>query len=459
MAGKILIVDDVATNRIVLKVKLASAYYETIQAPNGTEALRLARETRPDLLLLDIELPDLDGIAVCEELKADPMTRDIPVVMVTAVRDTSRKMQALRAGAEEVIWKPLDETVLLARIRSLLRARETAQQLGLRDTTYRELGFAEPVQNFAEQALVGLVAARTETALAWKHALQDFLDDRIVVLDREGALGKQASGPPPDVYVVAADLTRPGEGLRLLSELRSRADSRYSEVCVILPPNARETAAMALDLGASDLIEANADPEEMALRIHTQITRKRQSDRLRASLADGLRLAMVDPLTGLHNRRYALPHLARIAERATVAERKFAVMVLDLDRFKSVNDIHGHAAGDRVLVEIAERLKSNLRAVDLLARIGGEEFLVALPDTTPEAAQATAERLRRIVGERPVSLPNGAGSIPVTMSIGLAIGPSQASATIEDLIGLADRALLGSKAEGRNQVTVGLSAA
>nr|WP_290428619.1 GGDEF domain-containing protein [Defluviimonas salinarum] len=166
---------------------------------------------------------------------------------------------------------------------------------------------------------------------------------------------------------------------------------------------------------------------------------------------------MTDPLTGLNNRRYALPHLARIAERARAAGRQFAVMVLDLDRFKAINDSRGHAAGDAVLIEVAARLRGNLRAVDLLARIGGEEFLVALPDTTPEAAQATAERLRRVIGDRPVPMPDGAAAIPVTLSIGLALGPGPAS--VEDLVDLADRALMGSKADGRNIVTVGRSAA
>jgi two-component system cell cycle response regulator len=457
VAGKILIVDDVATNRIVLNVKLAAAYYETVQAATGAEAIALARQVRPDLVLLDVELPDMDGIVVCERLKADPATRDIPVVMITAFRDAARKMEALQAGAEEVFWKPLDEMVLLARLRSLLRARETAEQLGLRDSTYRELGFAEAAPDFAPKALVGLVAGQADTALAWKRALQAHLDDRILVLDRETALGNFAGGKVPDVFVVAADLARPGDGLRLMSELRSRPATRYSSVCVMLPEKGREVAAVALDLGAADLLEQSADPAEMAIRLQTQIARKRQSDRLRASVADGLRLAMTDPLTGLHNRRYALPHLARIAERAEAAGRQFAVMVLDLDRFKAINDTLGHVAGDAVLVEVAERLKSNLRAVDLIARIGGEEFLVALPDTTLEAARATAERLCRVVGARPVRLKDG-GSVQVTTSIGLALG-GRGTRGIEDLIGLADTALRESKAEGRNQVTVRRSAA
>ncbi|PKP73828.1 MAG: diguanylate cyclase response regulator [Alphaproteobacteria bacterium HGW-Alphaproteobacteria-6] len=461
MAGKILIVDDVATNRIVLKVKLASAHYETLQASTGAEALRLAEEMRPDLVLLDVELPDMDGITVCQKLKAAATTRGIPVVMVTSYRDADRRMQALQAGAEEVFWKPIDELVLLARLRSLLRARETEEQLGLRDGTYRELGFAEPATGFAPAALVALVAGRTEAALAWKRALQPHLAHRILVMDRDAALAGTAGNAVPDVFVLPADLARGGDGLRLMSELRSRPETRFSQVCVVLPEGARETAAetaaVALDLGASDLIEAAAEPAEMALRIETQIRRKQQSDRLRATVADGLRLAMTDPLTGLHNRRYALPHLARIAERARATGRQFAVMLIDLDRFKSVNDRHGHAAGDAVLVEAANRMKSNLRAVDMVARIGGEEFLVVLPETTLAAAHATAERLRRVVAERPVPLPGGTDSIAVTLSVGLVLGNDGAAgstAEIDALIDRADRALLAAKAEGRNQVTI-----
>ncbi len=461
MGGKILIADDVATNRIVLKVKLAAAFYETFQSSSGAETLEKARENRPDLILLDVELPDLSGIEVCQRLKADPLTRDIPVVMVTAFRDMARKIEALEAGADEVFWKPLDEVVLLARLRSLLRARETALELGMRQGTYRELGFAEPVSAFAPRAVIGLIAQSKATRDGWGRDLQPHVSDKIVTLEPDHAMTIEDQDRVPDVFVLGVDPDQPGSGLRLMSELRSRSVTRHSAICVVLPKGARDTAAMALDLGANDLIEAEADPAEMALRIRMQVTRKRQSDRLRESLQDRLRLAMTDPLTGLHNRRYAMAHLARIAERAEDASRSFAVMVLDLDRFKSVNDTYGHAAGDTVLVEVAARLAARLRSVDLLARVGGEEFLVVLPDTTLPDALVAAERLRRAIADAPIPLPHRGGAISVTSSIGLALGNTARTVgmTVEELINSADMALLGAKLDGRNQVTVGQSAA
>ena len=218
---------------------------------------------------------------------------------------------------------------------------------------------------------------------------------------------------------------------------------------------------MAFDLGAHDLAEAGGDPRELALRLAGLLRRKRMSDNLRATVRDGLRLAVIDPLTGLHNRRYGLNQLAGIAEAARVERACFAVMVVDLDRFKTVNDRWGHAAGDAVLVEVAQRLADNIRAGDLLARIGGEEFLIALPGAALPEARAVAERLCDVVKDRPIALPGG-GSLRITTSIGLAVSqggaPLQREA-VQSVIDRADRALLTAKSAGRNRVTVDRSAA
>jgi len=460
MAGRILIVDDVATNRIVLKVKLMAACYEVLQASSGAEAIACARLEQPDLILLDQTMPDMDGVAVCKKLKEDPETARIPVIIITAGNDNTSKINALRAGADEFMNKPLDELCLLARVRSLMRARDTSEELRLRDSTARELGFAERPASFTLPATIAMIAATPVTAMAWKTALGNTIRGNVVVIKKEQALSLDGAQNIPDVFVIACDLAKPDEGLRLMSELRSRPETRYSAVLMVIPKGANSKSATALDLGASDLIIEGFEPLEMSLRIKNQIMRKTQADRLRETVRDGLRMAVIDPLTGLYNRRYAMPHLARIAEHAKATGRTYAVMVLDLDRFKTINDTYGHAIGDVVLQEVATRIKENLRGVDMVARIGGEEFLVVMPDTHLDEARLAAERLCHVIDDRPVILADDKGNVAVSMSIGVSMGGQQDDARgVDQLLESADKALYSAKSDGRNQVIFSRTAA
>ncbi|MEX1662934.1 diguanylate cyclase [uncultured Thioclava sp.] len=457
MAGSILIVDDVSTNRIVLKAMLSGARYTTSQAASGAQALAVAAAEQPGLVLLDVDLPDMTGIEVITRLRADPATRRIPVVAVTTHTTPEMRLDLLRAGANEILAKPFNELLMLARLRSLLREHGTDAEFALREATCRELGFAEARNEYTSPARVAMIAAQPEMALRWKNALsQQMPDDMIEVLSQEKALARASSTAAPDIFMIEADLARPSEGLRLMSELRSRSETRDAVIVIATSPSAVESQATALDLGANDLAFTNISSpfaaQETALRLHSQLRRKRALERQRETLDEGLRLAMVDPLTDLYNRRYASTHLARLAEHALRTKRPFAVMLLDLDRFKSVNDTFGHTAGDEVLTEVASRLRTNLRAVDLIARIGGEEFLVAMPDAALEEARAAAERLRQVIESTPVQLLDGR-TLSVTISIGLAIGGTTRD-NPQLLVDQADTALLGAKATGRNQVSV-----
>ena len=462
MAGRILIADDVATNRIVMKVNLMEACYEVLQASGGQETIARARSETPDLILLDMMMPDMSGAEVCKALKSDPVTCRIPIIIVTSKNDSGSRIEALRAGADDFMTKPLDELTFLARVRSLLRARDTEEELRLRDSTCRELGFAEKTADFAGPALIAMIARHKEDAIGWKTALSDRVGDRIIIMSKETALSVPHSGAGqiPDVFVISSDLAKPDEGLRLLSELRSRSETRHSAILMVIPKEADHKAATALDLGANDLMYEGFDPEELALRLKTQIRRKLQADRLRETVRDGLRMAVIDPLTGLYNRRYAVPHLVGIAERAEETARPFAVMLLDLDRFKRINDTYGHAAGDAVLQEVAQRIKDNLRAVDMVARIGGEEFLVVMPDTRLAEARRAAERIRRIVHDTPVNVSGVPEGVPASLSIGVAMGgPGGDAPEVDQLLDIADRALYLAKSDGRNQVMFSQSAA
>jgi two-component system, cell cycle response regulator len=462
MNGRILIVDDIASNRILYRARLAAAFYEPLVATSGRECLALATVQQPDLILLDLQLPDLPGHEVLRRLRADPATRDILVIVLTALTDSAVRLAAFAAGADDVIDKPATDAVLLARMRNLLRAKA-----GVDFPAGEALapGFAEPALAFERKATVAVVAGQGDQGRRLQADLEDALGGQLLLLSRpqalaEATMSKAEPSAVPDVFIVQDDGSDTTGTLRFLSELKSNQATRHSAVCVVGRSGDGDEAAIAFDLGADDVVGAEVTAAELALRTRGLIRRKQRGDQKRARIKDSLRLAVIDPLTGLYNRRYAMPQLTAIAARAAEDGRPYAVMIVDLDRFKLVNDRHGHGAGDQVLVEVSRRLTANLRAGDLLARIGGEEFLVALPDAGMPLARVVAERLCRSIEERPIRLASGA-LLAVTVSIGVAVSDCTEARLLspEAVIEAADLALLESKGSGRNQVTFRLSAA
>lgn len=455
MAGRILVVDGVPTNRITMKVRLSSACYEVTTATSGAEALRIARLIHPQIVLVGASLPDMGGAALCSALRGQPWAADLPVLVQASGTD---RVAALRAGAAALIDACSDELTLLARIRGLMR-----HEYGGLD--HPAPGMAEAAAGFAadNRPRAVFVADRTATALGWRHALRDRVDFAIAVHEPEHALAEAASSRVADLYLIAADIQQPGDGLRLLSELRSRPRSREAAVVVALRPERAEMMPVALDLGAGDVLPWDlARPDaapETAMRLQAQLARKHEADRRRHETQRNMRWAMTDPLTGLHNRRFALPRLGELAAEMQERQGDLAVMLLDLDRFKQVNDIHGHPAGDAVLAEIAARLAATLPEGALLARFGGEEFLAVLPDCPARAARRVAEDLRRAVMAAPVALPQGCqnAELGVTISVGVATGqgaPHLLPLDPEALLASADRALLNAKSSGRNRIVM-----
>ena len=477
MSGRILLVDTIATNRIVLRVKLLAAHYLVHPCASLAEARAAIASEHPDLIVIDFDGPEGGAADFCMALRADPETAVIPILATGIFADAQARTSALRAGADDILVKPVNDTLLQARIRSLLRGSAADSELRLREDTQRALGFAEDAPQFAAMGRVAMVTTGQGALSPTLRAVMDRLPAHCQAVEAGQVLGPSGVMPAPDLFIIdGASRGETGEPnanevLRLVADLHSRSGSRHAAQLVFLMETAADTAAMALDLGANDLASDRAGVDELDLRIRRLLRRKLQADRLRDSVRYGLQAAVTDSLTGLYNRRYALPHLAKMAEHAHRNGSDFAVMVLDIDHFKSINDAHGHAVGDRVLTEVAQRLRDNLRAVDLIARIGGEEFLVAMPDTSAEQARGAAERLRRRIEDEafdasPVATHCGianraAGRIGVTLSIGVAMGGplDPANEDIGALFNRADAALYAAKSAGRNMVTLSRSAA
>ncbi|MBV1867386.1 MAG: diguanylate cyclase [Marinosulfonomonas sp.] len=462
MSGRILIADNVATNRIILKVKLAAASYDVAQVSSGSELMTAAQRDKPDLIVIDADLPGCDSFELCQQLANQPETAAIPVMMTTSDYGPDIRLRALQAGSLDILPKSLDDNVLLARVRNLLRLHSMEQELRRREGTAADFGFHEAPAEFTARPQVLLVNDPGAGTPNWQHQLGGSLDADIqVVADRNVLKTIAQSNACPDVIILPINTDPAQSPLTLVAELRSRAETRHCAIISSIAPSAGQTGISALDIGANDLMETDSLPAEAALRITNQLERKQSADRLRMAMESGMRLAVTDPLTGLYNRRYALPHTAKIAARAHETGQPFAVMVLDLDRFKRINDTYGHTAGDAVLQAVARRLRNNLRSVDLICRIGGEEFLVVMPDTDMTAARAAAERLRRVTQAEPVFVATDKPDIPVTLSIGVSIGglDGQGAIPVETIVESADQALLGAKTHGRNQVIFGQSAA
>ncbi|ETX28378.1 diguanylate cyclase [Roseivivax isoporae] len=449
MPGRILIADDIATQRIGLRVKLASACYDVLQATSGTEALDVVRRHRPDLVIAADSLPDMSGVQLCASLRA--LGGDAPpCVLVQPADMPEARVAALSAGAEDVLVRPLDEPVLLARMRSLLRARDSERELRLREDTCRAFGMAEAGAAFDRPARIALLGDRGAADIERLAAdlRRDVRGAEIVLAKREELL-RSAPGRWEVCVILAGP--RPRGSLDLLSDLRASAATRRAAILYVAASGNGPQAATALDLGADDILVGSPPAMELAIRIRKQVTRKKVADRLRDTVREGLRAALTDPLTGLYNRRYALPHLDRVAEAARAARQCCSVLMADIDAFKAINDRYGHAVGDRVIAAVALRLSQNLRASDLVSRYGGEEFLITLPDADLAQAQVTAARLCAQVRTHPVPVGPDVAAVPVTISIGVAAGPGTGPEPGRRMIELADAALYAAKTGGRDR--------
>ncbi len=465
MSGRVMIVDPVSTNRIVLKVKLLAARYAVIPCASFAEALVRIEDEMPDLILVEASQLSAGLADFCTELRHDRRNADIPVLGLGHFTDSYARLAALAAGADDILPKPFCDALLLAMIRSLLRNRDEARENLMSDETRTALGFSESAIRFDHAGSVAIVCDDELGGQRFGHLLNGLRSGQANPMTPTDALELRGKAVP-DLFVLdarSALARNAAEGVyQLIADLRCRTETRNAAQLVVLPTGSTAMAAMALDLGASATAPADAAPEEILLRSRALLARKARQDRVRDTLKSGLGAAMTDPLTGLSNRRFAMSHLAGLAERAVETGRNLAVMVLDIDHFKRINDTHGHAAGDQVLIGVAEILRRNLRAVDLVARVGGEEFLIAMPDASAKAARAAAERLRQKIASADFGS-SEAGALNVTLSVGIALGATGqvvgGKSAIEDLILSADAALYRSKAAGRNTVTLGQTAA
>ena len=455
MSARILIVDDTPLNVKLLTAKLARDYYTISTAGNGIEALKKAAEETPDLILLDVMMPEMDGFETCQRLKANPATAHIPVIIITALTDIAERVKGLAAGADDFLGKPIDDLALMARIRSLLRLKILMDEWRLREATAQQLS---PVTAAATIDLLNID------------------NSRILIIDDQNDSGyiKEALAPlsghitqvrsGTDAETVLADGTydlvfanldlKEEDGLTICARLHTNPATRHVPILLLANTNEMERVAKGLDLGANDYLIRPIDANELFARARTQLRHKRNYDRLRNGFEQNMMMSLVDPLTGAFNRRYLDAHLPRFLAQASDNKKPLTVQVIDIDHFKKVNDTYGHAAGDAVLKEVSRRVMSGVRPSDFFVRMGGEEFAIVMLATTLPSAYSIAERLRQTIADTPIPVEGLADGIKVTISIGMADTNPATEGTSTKVFERADEALYRAKHQGRNRVVI-----
>jgi len=453
MTARVLIVDDIAANVRLLQAKLEADYYEVLTASDGRTAIAKAIADQPDIILLDVMMPEIDGYEVCRQLKEHPETRHIPIILLTALDGRDDRLSGLEAGADDFLTKPVDDVILMARLRALVRLKQMVDDLRSRETTSRRAGLIDQELYERQISATGNVLVLDDNIRQAERLMMQLGEDHRCAYETDPLRALKIAAGRVDLVVL--NLTAKAfDPLRWVAQLRTGEATRQRPVLAIINADERKTMLKALELGVNDVVPRPVDMLELRARARTQIKRKRYGDFLRNTLDRSLELAITDPLTHLHNRRF-LDHNLNLAMARHIrgaAEDVVSVLMLDIDFFKRVNDTYGHDAGDEVIREFARRLSLNVRAIDMPCRFGGEEFVVLMPGTDQPDALHIAERVRSQVADIPFVLTDGR-SLDVTVSVGVATSRGLGDSP-EALLKRADEGVYEAKQSGRNRVIV-----
>ncbi|RJG15519.1 diguanylate cyclase [Massilia cavernae] len=418
----ILIVDDAPANLGLLRKLMIQQGYQTFVANSGERALSIARRVRPDLILLDVVMPGMDGLETCRQLKDHPSTQRIPVIFMSARTGTEDVVAGFDIGAVDYISKPLRMAEVCARVRAQLQIRST------NDSQHEQ---AERLRTIVDSMVEGLMIIEASGRIQYANP----------------ACGRYLGCTPEALEKKSLD--------DLLCAPVAQEYLDYFARCAEEPefapqPGAREVIVRRCD-GSGRAMDLTLAPmamhETLFIGLLHDITHHKQSE---TALQ---RAALLDPLTKIANRRHFDSFIELEWQRAVRSGEPLSLVVLDVDHFKLYNDTLGHPAGDIALQQVAGVLQAHaLRVTDLAARYGGEEFVVLFAATPAADAAALAETIRAEVEALQMPHPRSPSSGSITVSIGVAtMVPTQLD-DVEKLFVAADRAMYGAKEAGRNRV-------
>lgn len=447
MTATILVVDDLEQNIKLLSAKLVSEYYTVLTASSGEEALEILNNKIVDIVLLDAMMPGMDGFDTCKHIKKNSKTTHIPVVMVTALTDIEDRVKGLEAGADEFLTKPINDTALFARVKSLARMKSVIDELKLRNKINAELGSKKikVQEDFSGQKIL-LIDDDIVQARNIKNNLSSLFNEiRIIYKSTDfDTLGAYV----PDVIIFSCQVT--GENpLRAIVNLKSKPQLKYTVFMMLAEEETVPMVIKGMDIGINDYFIYPVDESELHARVKTQLRRKIYQNDLRQELEKSVDLAIKDGLTGLFNRRYFDIHIEQLIHNAQESNKALCLLMIDIDNFKKINDTYGHQCGDKVLKHVANIFKSSFRVTDLISRYGGEEFGILISNIDINMAIKIAENIRQKIEATEFNIVENQ-TIQPTISVGVAQYNGIESS--EEFIMRGDKALYQAKHTGRNKV-------
>lgn len=451
---KILIVDDDPTSQKLLESMLPADRYSVIKANNGEEALKFAFNQPPDLILLDIMMPGIDGYEVTRKIKKHKKTKDIPIIIVTALDGHENKLKGLEEGAEELLNKPVHSAELLARIRSMLRLKEYRDQLTIRTLSGESFGGlpepGEKVQIKEEEIPHILLVEDTEVdAKLVKNALEGETFHLTTVKNGKDVFSEVKL---KDIDLILLDILLPDiNGFEICRRLKKKHED--IQVVIVTCLDDLDSKIKGVELGADDFLVKPIIGRELKARVKTLLEKKVHLDDLRTHYRVALGKSQLDWLTGLYNHGYFQQFLGYELKRSLEQEFPVSLIMIDVDDFKSYNDTLGHSAGDAILREMGQVVRNSIREMDFAARYGGDEFAVVLPYVNRDNAVAIAERIHKALTSHEFFHDESIKMENPTVSMGVAVFPEDAT-NKADLIIQADSMLYLAKQSGKNQYRI-----
>ncbi|MGD9191746.1 MAG: response regulator [Desulfobacterales bacterium] len=443
--NRILIVDDEPLNVKLLEAILASDSYEIKTALNGEQALEQVNKESPDLILLDIMMPGMDGFEVTRALKADVHTNDIPIILITAYDMADYKVIGHEAGADEFLNKPVNAPELRSRVKSLLRTKEY-QDKWKRQRRIESSNGSERKEKYlpAETDIPTLILVCDDEDDA--KLIQMYLNGQpYEVVIKKTTKEAIAMSDKKRTDLILLDVMLQGEEcFDSCCQLKEREQTANTQILMLASSEDLETKHKQVELWADDFLIKPININELRARVKALLKKKTYLDRLYAGNTGSVQSAITDSLTGLANHSYFKHFLEHEIKRSERDSRPVALIMIELSNVRPQPNSLGHPAGEEFLKDVGALIQGNIREVDIGARCKERKFAMVLPNTDEKGAWIAAGRIKDKILNHFSVCPKTVSTNWSSLNMGIAVYPSDAD-SIDLLIHKAEKALFDSK--------------